>query len=423
MQPLPLLPEAQRLVAQLKSVEAVQPETGPMYHAMGMGAGFYLAYEQLRNVATYREHHLLLRSAIERFLTRAIKWPRVGSVAEELVAELTQSGYLKNDTVPLAKLAHIDALLARYGQVYVGLTTDHNVKRPAVGAWLYQIASCQIEDLLVPNRRLAIFVAFAYEHYLRTVDLPVPDPEEDALAIPIALYCAVQRTLFKADMATTRYYCLAARLASLAPAEYGSFVQTNILLDELYQAPRTSRLVRLINRYGAPVRILREVVVDSGAPAEALTDRDGTLTRVKRAAQQQYQAVRQRLRGQIIKAILFILVTKTLLGVAVEVPYDIFLHGTIAWVPLSLNIVFPVAYMAAIAWSITTPGQHNTELVADHVDRILYDGAGGPVHYRLRTRVTSVSLRRAFNAIYTIGFIKLHSLPSVVLKANVGIKS
>jgi hypothetical protein len=215
----------------------------------------------------------------------------------------------------------------------------------------------------------------------------------------------MQRTIFKSDLATTRYYCLAARLAHLSEADLADFARTNILLDELYQSPQTNRLSRLINRYGAPMRILREVVVEASATPEALADRSSTLAKAKRVAQQQYQLVHERLKGQVGKAVLFILITKTLLGVAIEVPYDLTIHGVIAWTPLALNIAFPVVYMIIIGSRISIPGRHNTDLVASYIDRIMYQGAGEPLHYKARKRVDSRSLGTAFSVVYTIAFI------------------
>jgi hypothetical protein len=404
MQSLPLSDEARRLVTQLEALEQVPTDTGPTYHVAGIGSGFYFAYEQLRNAAAYREHHLLLRSAVERFLIRSVNWRGNHLVAGELVGELTQSGYLKNGTIPVAKISQIDVLLHQYAELCDQMAREQKIKRDMASDWLYQIASAQIEDILVPNRRLGVFMAFAYEHYLRTVDVPAPETGEDELIYPVALYCAVQRTIFKSDIATTRYYCLAAQLPHLKEHGLDNFVRTNILLDELYQAPLTNRLGRLINRYGAPIRVLREVAVEGGVTAETLADRSAMIAKIKRVTQQQYKLVHERLNSQIGKAILFIFITKTLLGVAVEVPYDLSVHGVIAWLPLGLNILFPLIYMVLISARITTPGRHNTDLVASYVDRILYPEAGTAVQYRSRKRVTSRSLQAAFNVVYVIGF-------------------
>ena len=74
MQPLPLSTSAKRLVATLHISEQKPAVSSQNFHVASLGAGFYFAYEQLRNVAQYREHNLLLRSAIERYLARDVNF-------------------------------------------------------------------------------------------------------------------------------------------------------------------------------------------------------------------------------------------------------------------------------------------------------------------------------------------------------------
>src|SRR5687767_9703974 len=107
MQSLQLSPEARRLVTALHAAERQSSTGGQVFHVASLGAGFYFAYEQLRNAAEYRERHLLLRSAIERYLARDVSLRHYEPEAADLVTELTQSGYLKNDTVPLATIEQI----------------------------------------------------------------------------------------------------------------------------------------------------------------------------------------------------------------------------------------------------------------------------------------------------------------------------
>jgi hypothetical protein len=70
MESLPLTSGAKRLVAGLKAAERQSKPGGQVFHVASLGAGFYFAYEQLRNAAAYRERHLLLRGAMERFLDK-----------------------------------------------------------------------------------------------------------------------------------------------------------------------------------------------------------------------------------------------------------------------------------------------------------------------------------------------------------------
>ena len=77
-------------------------------HVVGAGRTISTLYEQLRNAAEYSEDHLLLQRAIRRFYTRLFitgDIPQLESSGEELVTELTLSGYIANDSIPLAKIS------------------------------------------------------------------------------------------------------------------------------------------------------------------------------------------------------------------------------------------------------------------------------------------------------------------------------
>lgn len=406
MQPLPLSPAARRLVAALKAAEHQPRPDGPVFHVASLGAGFYFAYEQLRNAAEYRERHLLLRSAIERYLARDVSLRHYEPEAADLVTELTQAGYLKNDTAHLKTIEHIDQLLGRCSQIYHDLKAKR-IESELAAKWLFQYASVQIENLLTPDPKTSVVMQFAYEHYLAAIDAQATEhTTPDDQSYRIALYCAVQRALFKSNLATIRYYCFTASLGSLEqqPAEH--IIELNRLIDQLYQAPQTNRLFRLINRHGAPLRVLGELILNTSAPAELLTSgRDTVISRVKSTCTQLYDLTNKQLNSRIGKTILFILITKTLVGIAIEIPFDMAVYAHIAWTPLLINIFFPLLYMGTISAGISTPSRQNTEEVAGVADRILYEGAGAPVIYKPKRRVKSKSLRGIFTLVYTLGFM------------------
>ncbi|MDB5178827.1 MAG: hypothetical protein JWN01_770 [Patescibacteria group bacterium] len=401
----PLTPAATNLVAGLKVADSQAPATGQMFHVSGLGQSFYFAYEQLRNVAEYREHHLLLRGAIERYLARNTRLDRIAPAAAELITELTQAGYLKNDSQPLATLTRIDELLAQYATMYQTLHALKRLSHAATAKWFWQIASVQVENLVAPNPRNTAAMRFAYEHYLGAVDRGAAGQAQSGdQRYQTALYCAVQRAIFKSDLATTRSHCVATTLPDLMHQPVEHFIELNQLIDELYQAPVTNRLFRLVSRYGAPMRIITRLTLASDSLGTILNNRDETLSRIRALCAQQYIEVQQGLKGRIIKSIMFIFITKTLIGVSLEVPYDLTVHGAIAWTPLLLNITFPVLYMTTIGARIATPGRQNTEVIASYADRIFYN-TGTPVTYKPKRRVSSKTLNRTFNIVYTIGFL------------------
>ncbi len=400
-----LTPAVRHLINQLSAGEAIAPAAGPVYHVDGVGGNFYFAYEQLRNAAEYRERHLLLRGAIERFLTRHVDIGNYRTSAAELINELTQAGYVPNHSVPITMLAAMDDTGAKYGNYFNAARQTGGEQPKVLKRWITQLLSVQLENTLVPtSRRLSPFISFAYDHYLKAIDFSSVEgagkPERDQTA----LYCAIHRTIFKSDLATTRFYALAANLEDLDAFPVRDFIAANQLIDVQYQSPLTNRLGRVVNRYAAPIRIMRELLVSSTVTSGTLLSRETTLGKVRSICQQQYQLVEKNASDRLIRTIMFIFLTKILIGISIEVPYDLFISRFILWQPLIINIVFPPLYMMLIGLQARAPGRQNTEVIASYVDRIIYASDQPPISYKLRRRVTSPSLNTVFLSIYGLGF-------------------
>ena len=418
MQTKELSADGQKLVASLAAASAVhKPASGELIHVTDVGGRLYFAYEQLRNAAEYSERHLLLRRAIERFLHRNLHLRgTVQGLGRELVNELTQSRYLQNDTVAYSTVHDIDAIIERYVKLAGAVSAAHTIPAAHLTDWIYQPASVEIEHQLIEHAQTDAYMDFTFQHFrdhlYRDAFSELDDSRYEA-----AVYIAIQRTLFKSDLATIRYYAMVARLGAGKESSLEYFVLLNQTLDELYQAAITNRIGRLINRNGAPLRILREVVMATKEPEHVLTDHSELMARVASEANKQYKLLRQRINEGIVRSVVFIFITKVLIGLAIEVPYDLLVAGAISWVPLSINLLFPPAYMIAIGLGVRTPGPRNTEVIQDYLKRILYVTPEPPISYRTRRRVASSTLTGIFNFIYAITFLISFGILILILQS------
>src|SRR6266496_2891785 len=160
MQPQ-LTPEGEHLVRSLESAEAHMPDNaGEKIHVSGAGGALYFAYEQLRNIAEYTEQHLILRATIERFLKRHMQFKDAPKkLGFELVEELTQERYLKNDSVSKQTVARIDEYLDYYVRLQNTLHSgSHHISRDITVRWTVQAASVAAEKLLTPNPKTEAFI-------------------------------------------------------------------------------------------------------------------------------------------------------------------------------------------------------------------------------------------------------------------------
>jgi hypothetical protein len=416
MQPLPLSIDGQVLSKNLQAAAATpSDDTTEKLHIAGVGAGLYAAYEKLRNAAEYTEQHLLLRAAIERFLRRNILFRGSASkLGHELVVELTEAGYLKNNQISLTTVGQVDDFIAQYVQLAKTIEKSHDVAHDKARRWTLQVLSVCIEKLLSPHRETDAFIDFTFKHFQSAIDREhfgiVPEQE-----FQNALYCAVHRALFKSDIATIRFY-LMVRLSE-QDMSTAHFVAVCNIVDELFQGRLTNRLTRLVSRHGAPLRTLRELIMTEQNPTAVLASRQQLLTKLRTTIEKLYDRTHSRLLKGVIRAIIFVFITKMIIGLGIEVPYDLVVIGTVAPLPLLINMLFPPLYMATAGWGIGKPGRHNTEAIISHVDRMLYQTNQQPVQYRPQLRVDSQGLRTSFNIVYGLAFIISFGLAVLALHA------
>jgi hypothetical protein len=404
MQPSPLSPTGWRLLDHIEHAEqlAKQPK-GDTFHVTGVASGVYFAYEQLRNAANYTQQHLLLRAAIERYLHRDVYLPDVGTpkLADDLIIDLTHARYLKNDSIPQSALRDINNLIAQYGRFYTALTTQHKIARSKASRWVHHILSVAIERVLTPQPRIDGIIDTAYHHYLETIDRKTFEDTSEA-DFNAALYFAVHRSLIKSDIATTRYYWLMSQASgSVRPK---AFIEACETVDKLFEHPLTNRLFRIVNKYGAPMRSLRELVVQQSLSAEALQDKKRLLAKLETVVVSQYDSLLKSTVTNLWRMVAFVALTKMLIGIAIEIPYDLLVYGHIAMLPLILNLAFPPLYMATALFSIKRPSPHNTAAILSYADRILYP-TDKPLRYTPTKRKISPNLRAWFNVFYAITFL------------------
>lgn len=373
---------------------------GHKIHVPETTSSAYFLYEQVRNAVEYRERHLFLRGAIERFLLRELRPGQTEGIGHELVAELTKTRYLPNDSVAEDTVDYLDYIARRYAvlqqMAVAGSMKDET--REAVATWILQLMSVELERALHPNPTEAAIVEFTYASFIEHADVA----REDQLG----LYAAVHKALVKSDLATIRYGVFSRAFprwleddAQLATAG-ARFVELNEQLADQMQGARPHRILRLVRRHIAPYLILREIIKTSTEGLDELAARSSVLMEKARSvAEMQYQVVSARLKRSVVQAIIFLFLTKIVLGMVVEVPYELFVYGVVHYVPLAINLLFPPLYMATVGFTIKVPGQRNTTKILSDLKSIVYESER-PLKYSLRTRGKTSRVSKAFNFFY-----------------------
>lgn len=369
-------------------------------HVVGAGRTLTAAYEQLRNAAEYTEEHLLLQRAIRRFYKRLFlsrDEKRVSSCGEELVTELTLAGYLLNDTIEQEVADQISAVSASYFSAYQLLSRNYK-QQPKVDDWVTAVLAVEVEGYFNDLSDRAVFIHFAYEYFKNSID-------SKALALEnqnnydVALFIAVHRALLKSDHATIRHALL--ERYGRTPQNSESFAQTNQQIDDLLLSSDIDKLTRVVNRYGATLRVLWRMEQEQPEAMEYLHQPAKFLDAYRKQVESEYLQMNDRINRGVVKSVIFLIITKFLIGVGIEVPADYFLHGAILWLPLVINLFFPPLYMILLRLTLVLPGQANTEALVDRAEALLYSQKAVPIVVRTDTGRHT----KTFNVLYVFFFV------------------
>lgn len=350
-----------------------QNATGQLIQVPGTGKAISSAYEQLRNAAEYTEEHLLLQRAIRRFYKRNFSFftkRELGNVGEELIVELTQAGYLRNNEFSKETAARIYTLATEYMQTYWALR-GKRISREDATDWVLSILSVETENILNPHGRFAALVYVAYQHYLQLFPKNMLAPTaQESEQYDISLYVAAHQALLKSDIAIVRHDLM--RLYQQDRKDSDGFIAFNRLVDSLYTSQFTQRLKRAISKHGAPFRILKSMADDQSELPDLLSDRELFLSAYEQQVSTEYRQLRRRLTKGIIKSIIFIFITKVVIGIGIEIPYDLLFLGTIALLPLAVNLLFPPLYMASLKLGLKIPSAANARALKEYMDKALF---------------------------------------------------
>ncbi|MBL8159630.1 hypothetical protein JNJ66_04180 [Candidatus Saccharibacteria bacterium] len=400
-------PAAQLLQA-LQQAAVPVPETDDLVRIPDTADNAYWAYEQLRNAVEYQEQHLLMRSSIGRFLNRHFEEDvATSNTGYELVRELTKTRYLANSSVQESLVDGLNRRLVAYQQL--NARVGQHGRQGRYVSRIIDIASADLQNMLLPNPQQTALINFTFHSLYGNLETSQPLSEARAAA----LYAAVHRALLKSDEATISFYMFnnqfvqwhrddrSIEAAAARLPDFFKFLNSVLYGDDSYQMNKLAR------QNIAPYIILHSTLQELKDPVPLLTQPAKLLHKAEEVAAVQYKRVKKRLRSSVIRAIIFLLITKMIVGLALEVPYDLYVYGELHPVPLLINLLFPPLYMLFLGLTIKTPDYRNTDRIVRDLRATLY---GGKLHYRL-PRGKHEKTSTGFNVLY--GLVTLALLAGI----------
>lgn len=379
-------------------------------HVPTVGSTLSTAYEQLRNASEYAEDNLLRQRAIRRYLKRTLSFHEHNAtkqLAEELVTELTQAEYLPNNHTTKSDVKTISDHIKRYYNAYwqyVKIESSSR-KRQQFQGWVLDVLSVRCEQALQSNVRQLSFVHLAFTYLQPQLDMTSlvrAGEHVDPADYPIVLYIAIQRAILKADAPSVRAALLDSYRQDIGLIH--NFEAFNAKFDMLFDSKTVAHVSRIVSKNGATLRMLYSGFYAKDAPLgpTSLQSEDTFDYQMRQHIEQEYSALNKRLDKGIIRSIAFLIITKSLIGLGIELPYDLLVEGHVLWLPLLLNLFFPAVFIAVSRLTLSTPTSRNTDTIIQHASSMLYtDGALQTYAIRIPKSTPSVG----FNTVYTIMFL------------------
>lgn len=418
-----LTPEASAFIkfAAEHSKPAAHDEALPRVQTEELSSSLGRVYEQLRNTVDSTEHHLLRRNAIHRFLRRhVLVYGTQAEIGELLIRELIRAGYVPNGSFLETDVERLNATIRKYRSVIVEFVRktgaiDRSDRRDA--NWVLGLASAEVEQIIYPPLREEALIHFAFSELKRRIvweDAAVPEEDRD-----IQLYIALHRAIFKSDSRLIEYHLLSSYYQRSDVTSLGWLEATEndaaALAEHLMafrqpvQAqldhPYGARLTRRVRRMVIPFQALLDVVQAHPEDAiDRLRDEETFIKDVVAVVNRYYQANRKATRRSTVRSIVFILTTKLLIALALEVPYDLWMYGAIKYVPLALNATFHPLLLLVIGTSARFPDKSNTKRIVADLWGTLQATRQAPKYYLRLVSRRSAATRTLLSFVYVVIF-------------------
>ena len=372
-------------------------------------------YEKLRNVIDFKEEKLLRKNALERVLKRRLG---MGGTAENislsLIKELIRAGYIENNSVPEMKIGEIRAIIDKYVRLAnLVYKKESKLQQKEIFQWFFGMAAVEIDRLLVYQGTDDSLMAAMEEVVKKSVVLErIKMSEEDR---SLQFFLAIRRTFVRSDEAMINYDLWMRSFPEWKEPTDELLEEFAGHIDEIYNRfeaeknhPLAEKLKAVMKRYSVLFQILEDVIRDDpGSAAQVMRDPEAFEEKVRAACDERYSSTKKKLRRSAVRAILYIFITKMLLGIILEFPIDMYILRHTNITPIIINSLFHPIFMFIVILWIRAPGDNNTDRIVNGLRMIVYEGGNtkSPNRIRADARRGRLSL-----ALFSVFYLALYFL-------------
>ena len=371
-------------------------------------------YEKLRNSVDFKEAHLLRRFAIERNLRRRLIVETLKpQIAKNLVEDLIRSRYLPNKEIPETMIVGVAKIIKKYQELFELLhELYHGKERKQFFDWIIGIEACEIDMLLTPENVEDSVIEAMYEMTKSRIKFSgdtLKNREKN-----VQLYIAIHKSIVKSDDTIISYHLFNLyfpgwleaddKLINITASNFAAVYKT---IHRHLKHPYQRKLLAAVREEVVTFKILHELIVQEEEKiSDLLTHPDELEAAAKILINKRYKLIRRKISQSSLRAIIYIFITKMVLALVLELPYEIYILEHINYLPITINVVFPPLLMFLVALTIIPPTKENTSKILDNLKNVVYGNPSKSILCKLSNKYRqNWSFKTFYYSMFTILYI------------------
>lgn len=366
-------------------------------------------YERVRNAMDYRDEEVVLRAAIERILKRRHFYGGTGkTIAGPLLRELTWARYFPDGSISDETVQSTERIIDTHLSLRKHILSSHKFPEKDINKVIYQLLSSRLAYLLSPSKEREALANYFF-HTARN-SITIEDDNEETTDAQV--FIATRRSLMKDDEALLFYHLFTQYFGEVTPENTSEiskqFAKGYSAIKRQLNYPLRHRIFGYVKRNTAPFFILEEVLRRNRDQLTAfINNEEDVKNAVFDICQEKYNTIRSKVNRAIVRSIIFVLMTKTIVALSVEGTFENIFYGEISWGTITLNIIVPPILLAIASVLIKTPDEQNSERIYNKIRLALFEEKptlGAPKKFRNQSKTQKSFLYFVFSALWLLAF-------------------
>jgi len=285
--------------------------------------------------------------------------------------------------------------------------------RNELASWILAVAASDIEDRLMIGKVDKIVTEYMYKEISDIVELPEGTEYEKDLEIQILL--GIYRNYLKYDRDMLGRVLLKYYEGDVTKMEdkdiekiAHNIIKLRTIINKQLDHPLTSQINRISSRYTVFFTILKEVLSDGPEEVynDIIKDPKSFPRHIKKVCERIYGSTRSKLWRAAIRSFVYILLTKSIFVILLEVPATKFFGEQLNLFSLAINVSFPAILLLMVVAMTKKPNNENTAKIVDGINQIFFEENKNDDKIKLKkpSRRRSTVKNLIFGILYAVTF-------------------